>query len=757
MPTLLKPKPLFLFYVWLSQRISFGGVLILLSLPLIPLVNLYAYFFLHGIVPGDLKQIYHPESLVFPYAFTGALSLFFVLGGALHRLGIPSVLPAVRRLEPSVRGFTKSYSKDELRSILGSLSNIPNQLTYLLIGIFLLQNSIVFGYGFYTRGNVTDIKLFYIVFIVALIMLSGLINAITDFMCAFMRIRVKRSLGILGESINDEAHAKSETSSLFFIFFVGSVSTISLITFLYFNHDSTFWPAIGVGTILFIICAVLIAIYIYTFRFSLNQISDAMRDVAMGGRGLLPLFSNGRELTQLAINFDTATQEIHSIRNYLNDLVDEKTQKITDAFNELKHLKSRQDGDYFLTANLIDSLIEIRPESETVLVEALAKQFKTFEFMEHTREIGGDMNSAYALHLGDEKYTLVVNADAMGKSLQGAGGVLVLGTALRSLLERTYITEELRKLSPERWLKNAFLELHRLFASFNGSMMVSMVCLLVHDRSGYTVMINAEHPRGILLRAGHSEYISGHDGLRKLGNTAVKGRLWVDTFMFQEGDVIILGSDGRDDVIVGYDEHKQPVINQDDDNFLTIVRMEAGDLTRIYQRLKKTSEIVDDISLVRVEYQSLTIQHNNEAVSAQWHEYHRTVKSTEKLIILREILHLDPNDTKAWRALLYLHLKAENLIDAASVSETLVQLTPQRDTLLFVAALLSYRIGDYAKALHYADRLTLRNWHNENYLVLLGKIYEAKQDTKGMREAGMLLVELEPLHEYGKKLLEMAR
>ena len=65
--------------------------------------------------------------------------------------------------------------------------------------------------------------------------------------------------------------------------------------------------------------------------------------------------------------------------------------------------------------------------------------------MGNTKEIGGDMNAGYALRLQGEKYTLVVNADAMGKSLQGAGGVLVLGSAIRSLIERTNITERERE------------------------------------------------------------------------------------------------------------------------------------------------------------------------------------------------------------------------------------------------------------------------------------------------------------------------
>ncbi|MBV6494758.1 MAG: hypothetical protein LDLANPLL_02795 [Turneriella sp.] len=749
------PKSLFILYVQFIQKVSFGGALVLLSLPLIPLVNSYAYFFLQGIESEVLSKIYQPESIAFRFAIWIALFFFLIFGGAFHRLGIPSILSSIRRLETSVRGFSNDYTVEELRRILLLFSRIPRDFTLLTLGIYTLQLLIVYGYGFYVRGNATDVKLFYIPNVVTYVMLAGLVFSFVEFLCGSLRVRVKRSLLLLGESANDVVPSKKLSSgNLFFIFFVGGISTFSLIAFLRFRHDTVLWPAIGVSIVTFVICGILLTIYLYSWKFSILQIVEATRDVASGGRGMLPIFSNSRELTNLAINFDAATHEIHSIRNYLNELVDEKTRKVTDAYNELKALKSRQDGDYYLTANLIDSLNEVRPDSANVLVETFAKQFKTFEFMEHSHEIGGDMNCAYALNLHGEKYTLVVNADAMGKSLQGASGVLVLGTAFRSLLERTRITEELRNMSPERWLKNAFLEFHRLFSSFNGSMMVSMVCLLVHDKSGFTVMINAEHPPGILLREGRSEYISGHEGLRKLGNTAVKGRLWVDTFVFKPNDIIILGSDGRDDVIIGYDETGQPIINQDEGRILTIVRLAEGDLTRIYQNLKKMGEIVDDVSLVRIKFHKEHDAVDNSAVELIWKKYYTEKSIDAKLECLREILRLDLNNSKAWKTLLLFHLRAENLVDAAQVGETLVRLTPQRDSLLFVTGLLAYRNGDYDKALYYIDRLTLRNWYREDYLILLGKIYESKNDARGMREAGLLLTELEPLHEYGKKLLE---
>ncbi len=88
------------------------------------------------------------------------------------------------------------------------------------------------------------------------------------------------------------------------------------------------------------------------------------------------------------------------------------------------------------------------------------------------------------------------------------------------------------------------------------------------------------------------------------------------------------------------------------------------------------------------------------------------------------------------------------------MSECILRLRPDRDFFMYSAALLFFKIGNYEKAINYADRLALRNWHFVPYLVLLGMIQEARQDAEGMREAGLLLTELMPGNEFGMRLME---
>jgi len=64
----------------------------------------------------------------------------------------------------------------------------------------------------------------------------------------------------------------------------------------------------------------------------------------------------------------------------------------------------------------------------------------------------------------------------MGKSLQGANGVLILGTILSTFLKR-FELNHIKISYPEFFLKNLCLEIQEMFESFEGSMLISGIFL----------------------------------------------------------------------------------------------------------------------------------------------------------------------------------------------------------------------------------------------------------------------------------------
>ncbi|MCB1318561.1 MAG: hypothetical protein KDK27_21495, partial [Leptospiraceae bacterium] len=130
----------------------------------------------------------------------------------------------------------------------------------------------------------------------------------------------------------------------------------------------------------------------------------------------------------------------------------ELNQEITErrrAMEQVQNLKIQQDGDYFLMTLLTRPLTGDHHRSETVTVQSLVKEKKQFVFRQRHAEIGGDICISHSLELYGRPYTVFINADAMGKSMQGAGGVLVLGSVFKTIIDRTQQTHQGRHTYPE--------------------------------------------------------------------------------------------------------------------------------------------------------------------------------------------------------------------------------------------------------------------------------------------------------------------
>ncbi|MEQ9366311.1 MAG: PP2C family protein-serine/threonine phosphatase [Leptospirales bacterium] len=240
---------------------------------------------------------------------------------------------------------------------------------------------------------------------------------------------------------------------------------------------------------------------------------------------------------------------------------------------------------------------------ETVVVDLLTRQNKKFRFRKWDSEIGGDISVADTIRLRGREYTVFINADAMGKSMQGAGGALVLGTVFRSVLTRTYERPAMSGKSPEVWLRDCAFELQNVFASFNGSMLISIVLGLVDNSNGVTFFLNAEHPWLVLYRDGQARFLEEELYLRKVGVPGLQESFRLHTFQMRAGDMIFAGSDGRDDILLGTLEATgQRRINEDETEFLRRVEEGAGDLQAIERGILSTGALTDDLSLLRIVY-----------------------------------------------------------------------------------------------------------------------------------------------------------
>lgn len=293
-------------------------------------------------------------------------------------------------------------------------------------------------------------------------------------------------------------------------------------------------------------------------------------------------------------------QELEQLNAELEQKVIERTATITKKMAEIEHLKIQQDGDYFLTS-LIENPLNINlNKSSSISTSFKIIQKKKFTFRNRTAEIGGDICVTGNLRFFSEKnkFTMFFNGDAMGKSMQGAGGAIVLGTALNNIMRRSAQNNRILMTSPHKWLTSTYQELHALFATFNGSMMISGVMGLINEHTGKMLYFNAEHPWTVLYRNQKASFIENELCLRKLGSES-EFSFEIKRHLLQSGDILITGSDGRDDIDIGNDFKE---INEDETLFLQLIEQSQADLDRLTASIQKIGKLTDDLSLLKIEF-----------------------------------------------------------------------------------------------------------------------------------------------------------
>lgn len=402
----------------------------------------------------------------------------------------------------------------------------------------------------------------------------------------------------------------------------------------------------------------------------------------------------------LANRFLRIHNEVEELNEDLELKVEERTEELKASLDEVQALKVQQDGDYFLTSLLINPLTRnsVGNSIQDYDIQFYSKQKKTFEFRGRKMEIGGDINIVDRLNLRGREFIVFVNGDAMGKSIQGAGGALVLGVIFHSVVTRTNQKKEAMSKGPESWLKECFLELQSVFETFDGSMLISVVMGLVDVRSGFMFFVNSEHPWTVLYRDGKAGFLEDDLELRKIGTMGIVSEFRVKTIQLQPDDVIFVGSDGRDDILFGRTEDGERIINEDENLFLACIEEGKGELEGTADSIASKGELTDDLSIIRLSY-------------APDHFLTENFRSeeTERLNYLLSIAKNSLKDKDYVGASVNFSLAAEEF--------------PQDMESYYLAAYSFKKRKNYQDALNYGERLFLRDPSHLKNLLNLADIH----------------------------------
>jgi hypothetical protein len=294
-----------------------------------------------------------------------------------------------------------------------------------------------------------------------------------------------------------------------------------------------------------------------------------------------------------------AEDEIKQINENLELKVEEQTKEIRESLNQITKLKEFQDGDYFLTSLVLNPLIGNKNSSNTIQTDFIVKQKKQFHFRKSSGQIGGDfcITDTLSFQNAENRYVFFLNADAMGKSMQGASGAIVIGTAILNILWQAK-NKGISNLSAEEWLQFTVLELNNIFLTFDGSMIVSAFFGLIGETNRDLLFSNFEHPQAVLFRDNKASFLELNNQNPKLGLISVNS-IPIERKFLQSNDILIIGSDGKDDIELSSNSEGRS-INEDETAILELIEKSEGNLKKIEMLLEEKGTLIDDLSLMSI-------------------------------------------------------------------------------------------------------------------------------------------------------------
>ena len=209
-------------------------------------------------------------------------------------------------------------------------------------------------------------------------------------------------------------------------------------------------------------------------------------------------------------------------------------------------------------------------------------------------------------------------------------------------------------------------------------MLISVVMGLVEEETGLLYYINAEHPWTVLYRDGVAGFIEDELELRKIGTKGMEGDIRIRIFPLEAEDVLFVGSDGRDDLILPQGNAENRLINEDETQFLRRVEESEGKLKDLVERLKSFGELSDDLTLVRLEWKGepKTLQNKDDLresvrMALQTRDYESAVETLEKM------LPYLPTDDEILLQLSYAYRKLKHFKKAIDLGERLRSRDPK--------------------------------------------------------------------------------
>ena len=419
----------------------------------------------------------------------------------------------------------------------------------------------------------------------------------------------------------------------------------------------------------------------------------------------IPLFM-GSIMFLLGNKFVDVYNQTDELNETLERKVVDRTKEVMEKMEVIKALNIQQDGDYYLTSLIERPLGTNFNKSKYVRTEFYVEQKKRFQFKNRNSELGGDICITGNLRFGDgkDRFVFFFNGDAMGKSMQGAGGAIVAGTVVNSILARSARNNKIQKITPKEWITETYFELDAVFQTFDGSMLMSCACGLINEKTKQMWYFNAEHPWSVLYRDNKAEFVESALVLRKLGTIIEGNSFQVQEYQFQDGDIFLTGSDGRDDLDISKTGDRD--INEDETRFLQAVESSEANLGKLVEIIHGIGKVTDDLSLIRISFEKY--EEEGQTLTNETEQAKSLIDSgevEEGIIKLKDYLALSPNNLPALEILTNVFYGQKNYKEASFYMEKILAISPNDMDTIFNLSLCYKQSKEYELSTQLAEKL----------------------------------------------------
>lgn len=336
-------------------------------------------------------------------------------------------------------------------------------------------------------------------------------------------------------------------------------------------------------------------------------------------------------------------------------------------------------------------------------------------------------------------------------------------------------------MNPEDWLTDVYHEVDSVFKSFNGTMVISATVVLIEEKSGEMLYFNAEHPATILYRDGKASFIEQELLLRKLGQES-EFKFKVYQYQLMPGDVVILGSDGRDDIDLT-PEAEIRTINEDEFAILKIVEDTNANIFEFEDVLKAQGTITDDLSFLRLDFQPQSVSEEiqniqEQPISSKFEEQELEIRDdddlqgldltevyqqskrlyregqvNEALNVLMKAHSIEPNNQKLNKLLGLMSFKGKDYAKAVDILSQYLQMDPDTEEMWYYLSLSQKKMGRYLSSLEASKRVYQLHPDNINNLVNLSDLNRLTGKYEEARKFSERALEIDPENQNAKKIL----